>query len=73
VTPDDAAAVEGGEPAERDALVPGEESAPLVIRRRGRRVSTEPSPGYTGEPAQEQRQSSENDERLRGDVPPHWG
>lgn len=48
-------------------------SAPLVIRRRGRRVSTEPPPGYTGEPPRERTSSNENDERLRGDVPPHWG
>ncbi|WP_306232131.1 hypothetical protein [Agrococcus beijingensis] len=47
--------------------------APLVIKRRGRRVSTEPAPGYIGEPAREQHQSSENDQRLKGDVPPHWG
>lgn len=61
--------------AERAAagLVEGQESAPLVIRRRGRRVSTEPAPGSTDEPAQEPQQSSENDERLRQDVPPHWG
>lgn len=50
------------------------EQEPLVIRRRGRRVSTEPPPGYTGEPAQEERQqSTENDAQLRQDVPPHWG
>lgn len=47
--------------------------APMVIRRRGRRVSTEPSPGYTGEPPTERQQSSENDARLWGDLPPHWG
>ena len=64
--PDDA-------PVAGDGLVDGEEPAPLVIRRRGRRVSTEPAPGYMGEPAQEQQESSENDERLRQDVPPHWG
>lgn len=45
----------------------------LVIRRRGRRVTTDPAPGYTGEPPLERQQSSENDARLRGDVPPHWG
>lgn len=65
MTPDD--------PASGEGLVEGEEPAPLVIKRRGRRVSTEPAPGYTGEPAQEQQQSSENDDRLRQDVPPHWG
>jgi hypothetical protein len=63
---------EPGEPAD-----PGEtgepEAAPLVIRRRGRRVTTEPPAGYTGEPARERQQSTENDERLRGDLPPHWG
>ncbi|SFS00844.1 hypothetical protein SAMN04487783_0491 [Agrococcus baldri] len=47
--------------------------APQVIRRRGRRVSTEPSPGYTGEPPTERKQSSENDARIWGDLPPHWG
>lgn len=62
------------DPAPGEGLVEGEEPAPLVIKRRGRRVSTEPAPpGYTGEPAQEQQQSSENDDRLRQDVPPHWG
>ncbi|WP_456515107.1 hypothetical protein [Agrococcus sp. UYP33] len=44
-----------------------------MIRRRGRRVSTEPTPGYTGEPPREQQQSTENDAQLRQDVPPHWG
>lgn len=44
------------------------------IRRRGRRVSTEPTPGYIGEPMAEQREEAgENDERLRQDKPPHWG
>ncbi len=57
--------------AEAEAAQPAPE--PLVIKRRGRRVSTEPAPGYTGEPAQEPQQSSENDDRLRQDVPPHWG
>lgn len=60
-------------PAVEGEQVAGAEPAPLVIRRRGRRVTTEPSPGWTGEPAQERGQSRENDERLRGDVPPHWG
>ncbi|GAA1421146.1 hypothetical protein [Agrococcus citreus] len=64
-----AAAEPGGAEADADEPTP----APLVIRRRGRRVSTEPAPGYTGEPAQEPKQSSENDDRLRQDVPPHWG
>ncbi|WP_425844529.1 hypothetical protein [Agrococcus sp. TSP3-2-1] len=59
---------ESAEPADRA------ESARLVIRKRGRRVSTAPVPGYTGEPEPEpQQHSSENDARLKGDVPPHWG
>ncbi|WP_026374361.1 hypothetical protein [Agrococcus lahaulensis] len=50
------------------------ESARLVIRKRGRRVTTDPVPGYTGGPEPEPQQpSSENDARLKGDVPPHWG
>ncbi|MGY3128148.1 hypothetical protein ACVWW9_001647 [Agrococcus sp. UYP33] len=53
--------------------IEGDEPRPLVIRRRGRRVSTEPTPGYTGEPPREQQQSTENDAQLRQDVPPHWG
>ena len=75
----DAGRVAGG-PADDDAIAEGstdgaavEESRPLVIRRRGRRVTTEPTPGDTGEPAVERQQSGENDARLRGDVPPHWG
>ncbi|MCH1884340.1 hypothetical protein [Agrococcus sp. ARC_14] len=64
-----AARVDGSE-AE---LVADEQPQPQVIRRRGRRVTTEPPPGYTGEPAVERHTSNENDARLKGDVPPHWG
>lgn len=60
--------VEGDPPAVEEAS-----AAPLVIRRRGRRVTTDASPGYAGEPAIERSQSRENDARLREDVPPHWG
>lgn len=63
--------VEGARPEAERAVEPA--PAPLVIKRRGRRVSTEPAPGYTGEPPQQPKQSSENDDRLRQDVPPHWG
>lgn len=66
---------EGARPA--DAEPPeeraGEAEQQLVIRKRGRRVTTEPPAGYAGEPPLERQQSSENDARLRGDVPPHWG
>ncbi|GEK79734.1 hypothetical protein [Agrococcus baldri] len=54
-------------------LIEDAEPQPLVIRKRGRRASTEPSPGYTGEPATERTQSTENDARIWGDLPPHWG
>lgn len=70
---------EAAEPAAAAGREPGapadepEPTPPLVIRKRGRRVTTEPPPGYTAEPALERQQSSENDARLRGDVPPHWG
>jgi hypothetical protein len=54
-----------------DAPVP---TRPLIIRKRGRRVTTDPVPGYTGGPEPEPQQpASENDARLKGDVPPHWG
>ena len=64
--------VEGAGSADDGVRADGQ-AAPLVIRRRGRRVSTAPPPGYTGEPPAERKQSSENDARLRSDVPPHWG
>lgn len=73
---DDAAEPPAGvDPAEEFAApeAAGEPPVPLVIRRRGRRVSTEPPEGYLGEPARERQQSSENDEQLRRDLPPHWG
>ncbi len=66
---DEPADVEGG--AREDRQGGGEQ--PLVIRKRGRRVTTQPPAGYAGEPPIERQQSNENDARLRGDVPPHWG
>lgn len=58
---------------DEDAREGREEPAPR-IRRRGRRVTTEPSAGYIGEPpAEEHDTGGENDERLRQDKPPHWG
>lgn len=56
-----------------DGLLEDRAAEPLVVRRRGRRVSTEPVDGATDEPAPERRQSTDNDDRLRGDKPPHWG
>lgn len=68
------AGAEAAEPAERAEHAERPEPAPLVIRKRGRRVTTDPVPGYTGGPEPEPQQpSSENDARLKGDVPPHWG
>ncbi|WP_404311796.1 hypothetical protein LG314_10640 [Agrococcus terreus] len=69
----EAAAEAAADEVESAAEAPETAPAPLVIRRRGRRVTTEPSPGWIGEPEQERTQSRENDDRLRGDVPPHWG
>lgn len=64
----DAAAA--GERPDADA---GSETTPR-IRRTGRRVRTEPTPGYIGEPAVERGSNdTENDDRLRQDKPPHWG
>ncbi len=47
---------------------------PLRIRRRGRRVTTDPVPGSdpSPQPEPERHSEGENDERLRGDVPPHY-
>jgi hypothetical protein len=44
------------------------------IRRQGRRVRTEPVAGSDPAPEPEPRRHSggENDDRLRGDVPPHY-
>ena len=46
-----------------------------VVRRKGRRVTTEPVPGTDPTPAPEPSRSSgtENDARLKADKPPHWG
>lgn len=71
--PGEPSAAEAAAEVEPRADAPESSPAPLVIRRRGRRVTTEPSPGWIGEPEQERTQSRENDDRLRGDVPPHWG
>lgn len=53
---------------------PAEGEPPLRIRRRGRRVTTDPVPGSdpSPQPEPERHSEGENDERLRGDVPPHY-
>lgn len=45
------------------------------VRRRGRRVTTEPVPGTDPNPAPVDRRvdSRDNDQRLKADKPPHWG
>ncbi|WP_396600010.1 hypothetical protein [Frigoribacterium sp. R86507] len=66
------AASDGDAPHEFESV----EQRPLVVRRRaGRRVTTDPVPGSDPTPAPEpgRQGSSENDQRLRADVPPHWG
>lgn len=64
------AIVGDGDPADSE-----ETQAPQPrIRRRGRRVTTELSEGYIGEPPAERIQEpTENDDRLLNDKPPHWG
>ncbi|ROQ38642.1 hypothetical protein EDF46_2283 [Frondihabitans sp. PhB188] len=61
-------------PAEGDRAQ--ELPAPAVhgLRRRGRRVTTQPAPGTDPTPAPSDRRvdSSANDERLKADKPPHW-
>lgn len=44
-------------------------------RRRGRRVRTEPPAGSDPTPSPEppRHASTENDEQLKRDKPPHWG
>jgi len=46
-----------------------------IVRRKGRRVTTEAAPGSDPAPAPVDRRvdSHDNDARLRGDKPPHWG
>lgn len=56
-----------------DGLVEDIAAEPLVVRRRGRRVSTGSAADVSREPEPERHQSTENDDRLRGDRPPHWG
>lgn len=54
-----------------DGLV---EDEPVVqrLRRSGRRVRTQPDADWQ-EPGLEQTTSTENDDRLEQDRPPHWG
>ena len=68
----------GGAASDDDAssALEAVEPRPLVVRRRaGCRVTTDPVPGSdpTPSPEPERQGSSENDQRLRADVPPHWG
>ena len=45
------------------------------VTRKPRRVTTEPPPGSDPHPEPEPSQSSgtENDARLKAEMPPHWG
>jgi len=54
---------------------PASEGQPAVPRRKHRRVTTEPVPGTDPNPAPEPPRGTgtENDARLKQDVPPHWG
>ncbi|ARC56084.1 hypothetical protein AS850_03215 [Frondihabitans sp. 762G35] len=63
--------VRGDDP---EFVTPPEPPAP-VVRRRGRRVTTDPVPGTDPAPApvDRRRDSYDNDARLRADKPPHWG
>jgi len=57
-----------------DAVDADDPAAPTV-RRKGRRVTTEPVAGTDPTPTPEPSRSSgtENDARLKADKPPHWG
>jgi len=50
------------------------EDATPAPRRKHRRVTTEPVPGSDPSPQPEPPRTSgtENDDRLKQDVPPHW-
>jgi hypothetical protein len=54
---------------------PAEQPPERRERRPHRRVRTEPVPGSDPNPAPEPRRhaSTENDDRLKADKPPHWG
>lgn len=64
-----------GEPDARDTFVAHPTPPAPAVRKRGRRVTTQPVPGSDPTPAPIDRRvdSRENDARLRGDRPPHWG
>jgi hypothetical protein len=71
---DDAAPVEGAaatEGSDADGGPSPQKTRPRIRRR----VTTDPIPGTDPNPSPEPRRhtSGENDDQLKGDVPPHWG
>ena len=60
---------------EPDAGSPDVTDAPARHRKKHARVRTDPVPGTDPNPAPEPPRSTgtENDARLKQDVPPHWG
>jgi hypothetical protein len=56
------------------AVIPVPAPPSPVVRRRGRRVTTDPVPGSDPAPAPADRRvdSRDNDSRLKADKPPHW-
>ena len=65
----------GAENGDSGVATGGTAPAAPAVRRKGRRVTTEPPPGTDPTPAPEPSRSSgtENDARLKADKPPHWG
>ncbi|MEL0626229.1 hypothetical protein V6245_04635 [Salinibacterium amurskyense] len=63
------------EPVASVETEPVAETTSRAKRSKSRRVTTPPPAGSdphpTGEP--KRHQNNENDERLKGDKPPHWG
>jgi len=58
-----------------DQLDPAAADETPAPRRKHRRVTTQPVPGTDPNPTPEPARSTgtENDARLKQDVPPHWG
>lgn len=69
----DACALPAPAAAPDGELVAPVRPAPLTIQKRGRRVRTAGDVSRSTPDPEPQHGDHENDDRLRGDKPPHWG